>query len=119
MVHPCNFKYIQKFPKRRKSTWQDSRTIQSHKRVKQGWRCCLSLTLFIQQAIRNWRKSCDGMGIEANDRCLTTLLFADDQVIVVNCIKGSDFTLRILVHEYEEWDLYINANKAKYLSVGT
>lgn len=50
-------------------------------------------------------KTCAGMDIEINDRCVTALLFADEQVIVANCMEALDFMLRKLTNEYVELGL--------------
>lgn len=47
-------------------------------------KCSLSTTLFkiYNQGILNISRKIVWMGIQLGDRCLTTLLFADDQVII-------------------------------------
>ncbi|XP_044766946.1 uncharacterized protein LOC123322925 [Coccinella septempunctata] len=58
------------------------------------------------------------MGIQMNDECLSTLLFADDQVIVTNDENDADYMFRKLKEEFEAWGLTINMNKSEYLKVG-
>ena len=67
------------------------------KGLKQG--CILSTTLFkiyIQEAISNWRRKTSGMGIQIDEQCLTTLLFADDQVIIACGEDDTDYMFRKL-----------------------
>ena len=61
------------------------------KGLKQG--CSLSPTLFkiyLQEALNNWSRKIAGMGIKISKHCLTTLLFADDQVIVASDKMDAD-----------------------------
>lgn len=67
--------------------------------------------IYIQEALENWRKKCSGMGIDIGDKCLTTLFFADDQVIIANCEEDIDYMLRKLIEEYEKWGMNMNRGK--------
>ncbi|XP_030760429.1 uncharacterized protein LOC115885607 [Sitophilus oryzae] len=58
------------------------------------------------------------MGIEIDNHCLSTLFFADDQVIVAGCEEDADYMLRKLDEEYDRWGLNINLTKTEYLKVG-
>ena len=57
------------------------------------------------------------MGIEIDNHCLSTLFFADDQVIVAGCEEDADYMLRKLEEEYDRWGLNINLTKTEYLKV--
>ncbi|XP_030768215.1 uncharacterized protein LOC115891796 [Sitophilus oryzae] len=57
------------------------------------------------------------MGIQIGNHCLTTLLFADDQVIVANDEEDIDYMLRKLKEEYAEWGLKMNMTKTEYLKM--
>lgn len=96
-----------------------SETIKITKGLKQG--CSLSPTLFkiyIQESIKEWTRKCAGMGIEINDACLYTLLFADDQILIANDEDDVTYMLRKLIDEYTKWGLRINFNKTQYLCIG-
>lgn len=96
-----------------------SKPFKVTKGLKQG--CCMSPTLFkiyIQEALENWRKKCSGMGIDIGDKCLTTLFFADDQVVIANCEEDIDYMLRKLIEEYEKWGMNMNRGKTEYLRIG-
>ena len=90
------------------------------KGLRQG--CCLSPTLFkiyLNEAFRNWRRSCSGMGVQLNvDTTLYTLHFADDQVVIAQEREDLEFMTRRLFKCYEEWDLSVNKIKTQYLTVG-
>ena len=89
------------------------------KGLKQGY--CLSPTLFklyIQEGLQNWRQKCAGMGIDVGGKCLTTLFFADDQVIIGNVEEDVDYMLRKLGEEYERWGMIMNMHKTEYMCVG-
>ena len=96
-----------------------SEKFHTTKGLKQG--CSLSPTLFkiyIQEAIYNWKRKMAGMGIQMDEQCLITLLFADDQVIIASDEHDADYMFRKLKEEYEAWGLTINIGKTEYLKVG-
>ena len=68
-------------------------------------------------ALRNWKRSCSGMGIPIDDTFLFTLSFADDQAIVAQDSYDMEFMLRRLYIEYEKWGLQISLEKTEYLVV--
>ncbi|KAJ4446287.1 hypothetical protein ANN_12982 [Periplaneta americana] len=62
------------------------------KGLRQG--CSISPTLFkiyIQQILKQWNNSCRGMGIPVGNETVHSLLFADDQVIIVQCREDAKF----------------------------
>lgn len=96
-----------------------SETFPVTKGLKQG--CCLSPTLFriyIQEALTQWRRQVSGMGIDISNDYLTTLFFADDQVVVAGDEDDMDFMFRKLLDSYKKWGLNINLKKTEYLVVG-
>lgn len=89
------------------------------KGLKQG--CCLSPTLFkiyIQEALQKWRQKCSGMGIKVGNEYLSTLFFADDQIIIANCEEDIDYMLRKLKEEYDLAGMKMNVAKTEYLRIG-
>jgi Reverse transcriptase (RNA-dependent DNA polymerase) len=72
----------------------------------------------IQEALTEWRRQVSGMGIDINDNNLSTLFFADDQVVVANDEDDLDFMFRKLLDAYQKWGLNINTKKTEYLLVG-
>lgn len=58
------------------------------------------------------------MGIEMDDVCLTSLLFADDQVVLASDEGDIDYMFRKLIEEYEKWGLKVNMDKTEYLKIG-
>ncbi|KAH1021997.1 hypothetical protein HUJ04_011473, partial [Dendroctonus ponderosae] len=74
-----------------------------NKGLRQGF--CISPTLFkvyVVMALRNWKRKINDMGVEINDRCLITLQFADDRVIVACDREDMQYMVRKLMHEYQE-----------------
>lgn len=60
-----------------------------------------------------------GMGIQIDDeRNLTNLLFADDQVVIAGDEEEADYMFRKLEEEYKRWGLTINYMKTEYMRVG-
>lgn len=89
------------------------------KGLKQG--CCLSPTLFkiyIEYALKNWKKKCSGMGIQINDKIIYTLQFADDQVLLAQDKEDLEYMTRKIKEEYEKAGLSMNVKKTRYLCVG-
>lgn len=89
------------------------------KGLKQG--CCLSPTLFkiyIQEALQKWRRKCTDMGIKIGNNYLSTLFFADDQILIANCEEDVDYMLRKLKDEYEQVGMRMNLTKTEYLRIG-
>lgn len=96
-----------------------TQSIKTNKGLKQG--CSLSPLLFniyMEQVLETWYKKCSQMGVLINDRCLHSLLFADDQVILASDREDMEFMLRKLKEEYEKWGLKINLKKTEYLCIG-
>lgn len=96
-----------------------SKSINVTKGLRQG--CCVSPTLFkifVKEALGNWRKKCEPMGITIGEGTLYTLQFADDQVILAEDEQDAHYMLRKLKEEYERWGLTINLNKTEYLVIG-
>ncbi|XP_044745745.1 uncharacterized protein LOC123307480 [Coccinella septempunctata] len=97
-----------------------SPTFTVTKGLRQG--CCLSTTLFkiyLNEALKRWRRSCHGMGIQlTDDTALYTLHFADDQVVIAQDKEDLEFMSRRLFEEYQNWGLTVNLRKTKYMCVG-
>ncbi len=80
-----------------------TQSIKTNKGLKQG--CSLSPLLFniyMEQVLETWFKNCSQMGVLINDRCLHSLLFADDQVIKASDREDMEYMLRKLKEEYEK-----------------
>lgn len=91
-----------------------------NKGLRQG--CCVSPTLFkiyVAAALKKWKRKVHGMGIQLNDRCMYTLQFADDQVVIANDKYDMQYMMRKLIAEYAEWGLSVNIEKTQYLCIGT
>jgi len=93
------------------------------KGLRQG--CSLSPTLFkiysyIQNALEHWQKKCARMGLEVQDTTIYSMLFADDQLLLVIAqdYEDSEYMTRELIDEYELWGLKLNATKTKYMATG-
>lgn len=89
------------------------------KGLRQG--CCLAPTLFkiyLEHALKTWKAKCNGMGIPVGDHVLSTLLFADDQVVISADVDDACYMLRKLQEEYAKWGLRINLSKTEHLTVG-
>lgn len=89
------------------------------KGLKQG--CCLSPTLFkiyLEHALKEWKKKCKNMGLPLNDNVLYTLCFADDQILVAQDYEDMNYMTRKLIEEYTKWGLEINLNKTEYMCIG-
>lgn len=89
------------------------------KGLRQG--CCMSPILFniyLDAALKQWRRKCEGMGIPIGDRTLYTLHYADDQVVIAQDYDDAEYMMRKLSEEYSKWGLTINLNKTEYMCVG-
>lgn len=90
-----------------------------NKGLRQG--CCISPTLFkiyIDKAIKEWKKKCKVLGVKMEDESLYSLLFADDQIIVAEDEDDVNYMFRKLVEELEKWGLEINIEKTQYMVIG-
>ena len=64
--------------------------------------CSISSTLFkifIHTALLNWNRKCSGMGVPIGDKSqdtMFTLLFADDQVLIIQEYEDMEFMVRKL-----------------------
>ncbi|KAF2898295.1 hypothetical protein ILUMI_07866 [Ignelater luminosus] len=74
--------------------------------------------MYISQPLKSWRKSVAGMGIMIDDSWLTTLLFANDQVVIANDKNDAAYMLRRLTTAYKKLGLnIINMDKTEYLRI--
>jgi hypothetical protein len=84
--------------------------------------CSLSPLLFniyIERALEEWKRSCQGMGVAAKDRYLFTLNFADDQVVIAQDHFDLEFMVRRLRTIYESWGLTLNYKKTEHLAINS
>lgn len=96
-----------------------SKGFKTDKGLKQG--CCLSPTLFkiyLEQAIKTWKRNSRGMGLPLEDYILYTLSFADDQVVIAQDYEDLEYMTRKLIEEYTKWGLEVNLSKTEYMCIG-
>lgn len=96
-----------------------SKGFNINKGLKQG--CCLSPTLFkiyLEQALKIWKRKCEQMGIPLNDYVLYTLCFADDQIVLAQDYDDLEYMTRKLIEEYDKWGLEVNLQKTEYMCIG-
>lgn len=89
------------------------------KGLRQG--CSLAPLLFkiyLEEALKEWKRKCSGMGLPIGDTVLHTLLFADDQVIIAGDEDDAAYMFRKLQEEYNKWGLTINIKKTEYMVAG-
>lgn len=97
-----------------------SEPFQTTKGLRQG--CSMSPILFniyVETALKNWKRSCEGMGIPVDDSTLFTLSFADDQAIIAQDSYDMEFMMRRLYTEYEKWGLQVSLEKTEYLIINS
>ena len=92
-----------------------TKKLQVSKGLKQ--RCAL-LNIYVEQALEQWSRKCEKMGIPIRDKTLHSLMFADDQLIVAQDEEDITYMLRKLKEEYDKWGLSINFKKTEYMCVG-
>lgn len=89
------------------------------KGLRQG--CAIAPTLFkiyLNSALRQWRRACRNMGVSIGDDKLFTLHFADDQAIFAEDEDDIFYMIRKLDDAYHDWGLTINMEKTEYLVAG-
>jgi hypothetical protein len=57
--------------------------------------------------------------LELQDKTIYSMLFADDQLLIVQDYEGLEYMTRKLIDEYEFWGLKLNVNKIKYMSTAS
>ena len=89
-----------------------SQGFQISKGLRQG--CSLSPTLFniyIREAVKNWMKKCSPMGLIVGEETISTLFFADDQLVLAEDYDDIEYMTRNLMKEYDNWGLNLNIEK--------
>uniref|UniRef100_T1HF33 Uncharacterized protein n=1 Tax=Rhodnius prolixus TaxID=13249 RepID=T1HF33_RHOPR len=56
-----------------------------------------------------------GMKVKKN-LCISSQLFADDQVVIAGDVDVAAYLLRKLAEEYERWGISLNITKTEHLS---
>jgi hypothetical protein len=82
---------------------------------------CISPTLFkifLNEALKIWIRKCKYMGVNINEGYISTLFFADEQVITGEDEDDMNYVMRKLTEEYNNWGLEINFDKTQYIVVG-
>ena len=82
--------------------------------------CSLSPTLFkiyIQKALENLQKKFAKVGLEIQDTTIYSMLFANDQLLIVQDCEDLEYMTRKLIDEYELWGLKLNVRKTKYMAM--
>lgn len=71
--------------------------------------------IFLEHALREWRRKCEGMGVPVRNHHIYSLNFADDQVIIAQDVDDLSYMVRKLKEEYDRAGLEINFAKTEYL----
>ena len=82
---------------------------------------CLSPTLFkifLEQALKLWKRKCKHIGKQINNNTIYTLSFADDQLVVAQDYEDLEYMSRKLIAQYKNWGMDINKEKTKYMCIG-
>lgn len=95
---------------------QVSSSFMVTKGLRQG--CSMSpllFNLYVEAALRQWKRNVGGMGVPIGEDTLFSLSFADDQVILAQDAYDLEFMMRRLYNEYEKWGLQVSLSKTEYL----
>lgn len=93
--------------------------FKTSKGLRQG--CSISPTLFnlyVEHVIRLWKKKCEKMGIWIRESYLSTISFADDQVLIAQDEDDLSYMIRKLNEYYTTWGLQISLEKTEYMVIG-
>ena len=58
------------------------------------------------------------MGLEIQDTTIYSMLFADDQLLIVQDYEDLEYVTKKLIDEYELWGLKLNVKETKYMAIG-
>ena len=78
----------------------------------------ISFKIYVENALKRWKRKCRGMGVKMNGKELITLQFADDQVIISEIRENLQKMTEEIRNEYNKWGLTMNMSKTKYLCIG-
>ena len=72
------------------------------------------LLLQYKKAMEIWNRKCQNMGLRIGEYTVHTLLFADDQVLIVDGYDDLGYMTHKLFEELDNWGLKIDLDKTKY-----
>ena len=103
-IQPTIIKAIKSLYDNAESRIKIGTLLSRHFRITKGLRqgCNMSPLLFniyLDTALKNWRRKCSGMGIPINEKILFTLHYADDQIVLAQDSEDAEYMMRKLHEE--------------------
>lgn len=67
--------------------------------------------------MEEWFRRCGGLGLPIEDKHLSSIFFADDQVVMAQDREDLELMMRKLEDSYSGWGIRINFEKSKYMMI--